>query len=131
MHMFWIELKGKSSEDAISIHVKDNPNKKNVIQAILEANLTSLTQNQVLHFIQGVNLLLKTEENEPKVKILNIIQQQHTSTYISVIKVEKFYSVSVKIEILQTYIKTNILKEFFDSLWDKLVSKIDNFQFSR
>ena len=95
MHMFWIELKGKSSEDAISIHVKDNPNKKNVIQAILEANLTSLTQNQVLHFIQGVNLLLKTEENEPKVKILNIIQQQHTSMYISVTKIEEFFSVSM------------------------------------
>jgi len=70
---------GKSSEDAISIHVKDNPNKNNVIQAILDANLTSLTHNQVLHFIQGVNLLLKTEESEPKVKILNIIQQQHTN----------------------------------------------------
>ena len=58
---------------------KDNPNKKNVIQAVLEANMTSLTQNQVLHFSQGVNLLLKTDEKEPKVKILNIVQQQNTS----------------------------------------------------
>ena len=43
--------------------------------------MTSLTQNQVLHFSQGVNLLLKTDESEPKVKILNIIQQQNTSKF--------------------------------------------------
>ena len=77
----FIIFQGKSSEDAISIHVKDNPQKKNVIQAVLEANMTSLTQNQVLHFSQGVNLLLKTDESEPKVKILNIIQQQNTSKF--------------------------------------------------
>jgi len=79
---------GKSSEDAISIHVKDNPQKKNVIQAVLEANMTSLTQNQVLHFSQGVNLLLKTDESEPKVKILNIIQQQNTNFAILQFHVE-------------------------------------------
>ena len=44
--------------------------------------MTSLTQNQVLHFSQGVNLLLKTDESEPKVKILNIIQQQNTSKFM-------------------------------------------------
>ena len=77
----FIIFQGKSSDDAISIHVKDNPQKKNVIQAVLEANMTSLTQNQVLHFSQGVNLLLKTDESEPKVKILNIIQQQNTSKF--------------------------------------------------
>lgn len=76
----WDE-QGKSSEDAVSIHVKDNPNKKHVIQAILEVNLTSLTQNQVLDFSQGVSLLLKTDENEPKVTILNILPQENTSKY--------------------------------------------------
>ena len=39
--------------------------------------------DQVLHFSQGVNLLLKTEgESEPKVKILDIIQQQNTSKFM-------------------------------------------------
>ena len=38
--------------------------------------------DQVLHFSQGVNLLLKTDESEPKVKILDIIQQQNTSKFM-------------------------------------------------
>ena len=46
----------------------------NRIETILDTGKKT-TSGKVQHFIQGVNLLLKTEENEPKVKILNIIQK--------------------------------------------------------
>ena len=73
---------GKSSEDAISILVKENPNKKHVIQAVLDTNVTSLTQSHVNDFCQGVSLLLKNDDgndSSPKVKILNIVSQENTN----------------------------------------------------
>ena len=70
---------GMSSQDSIQIHVKDNPSKLHVIEAALEVNLTSLTQEQVKDFSQGIGLLLKTDDSESRVKILNILPQQNTS----------------------------------------------------
>ena len=73
---------GKSSEDAISITVKENPNKKHIIQAVLEYNITSLTQSHVDDFVQSINLLLRRENShdwQAKVRIINILSQQNTN----------------------------------------------------
>ena len=77
---------GKSDQDSIKITVQENPNKKHVIRAILDINITSLTQSHLKDFQQGVSLLIKSDDNklEPNVKILNILPQQDTSKYIRV-----------------------------------------------
>ena len=74
---------GKSSSDSVSITVQENPNRKHVIRAILDINITSLTQSHMKDFQQGVSLLIKSDDNklEPNVKILNILAQQDTSKY--------------------------------------------------
>ena len=74
---------GKSSSDSVSITVQENPNRKHVIRAILDINITSLTQSHMKDFQQGVSLLIKSDDNklEPNVKILNILPQQDTSKY--------------------------------------------------
>ena len=75
---------GKSDQASVKITVQENPNKKHVIRAILDINITSLTQSHLKDFQQGVSLLIKSDDNklEPNVKILNILPQQDTSKYI-------------------------------------------------
>ena len=79
---------GKSSQDSISILVKEDPNKRHVIQAVLEYNMTSLTQSHVEDFCQSINLLLRSENSkwQAKVRMVNILSQQYTSKYIQSLK---------------------------------------------
>ena len=71
---------GKSSEDTISILVKENPGKKNVIQAVLEVNITALIQSHVDDFCQSVGLLLRADEGSTaKVRVLNILPQPNSN----------------------------------------------------
>ncbi|TRY71683.1 hypothetical protein TCAL_16200 [Tigriopus californicus] len=48
----WDE-QGKSSSDSVTLTVKENPEKKNVVQAVFNADIASLTQTQLSNLIQG------------------------------------------------------------------------------
>ena len=72
----WDE-QGKSSTDKVSIKVRENPEHVNVIQAVLNVELTDLTQNRLDGFCQSLSLLLRND-GRASVRILNMSPQKDT-----------------------------------------------------
>lgn len=66
---------GKSATDSISINVKENPNHRNVVQIVLDINITALTQDRLDGFRQSLNLMLRNDTTTADVKVLNILSQ--------------------------------------------------------
>ena len=66
--------------------VKEDPNKKHIIQAVLEVNIDRLTQSHVQDFCQSINLLLRSENGpwQAKVRVINILSQQNTGEQNSI-----------------------------------------------
>ncbi len=50
-----------------------------IIQAILEVNITALSQDHVSTFCSGLDLLLRNDKNSAKVRVVNILAQENTS----------------------------------------------------
>ena len=77
----WDDQGKSSKEDSVTITVQENPHKKHVIQAILDINITDLKQSHMNDFVEGVKLLIKSDDDrvEPNIKILNILPQEDTS----------------------------------------------------
>ena len=79
MFQVWDE-QGKSSVDKVTIKVKESPEHANIIQAVLNVELTDLTQNRLDGFCQSLSLLLKND-GLASVRVLNLMQQKDTGEF--------------------------------------------------
>ena len=79
---------GKSSKATASLTVHDNPNRLNIVEAVLNEQIHILTQTRIDSLTQSIGLLLRmsakgeTDENVESpihVHILGIIPQRHSS----------------------------------------------------
>eukprot|EP00095_Tigriopus_kingsejongensis_P001489 maker-scaffold124_size330879-snap-gene-1.31 protein:Tk01489 transcript:maker-scaffold124_size330879-snap-gene-1.31-mRNA-1 annotation:"hypothetical protein L798_13730" len=73
----WDE-QGKSSTDSVTVTVKENPEMRNVVQGVFNADVSSLTQSEMDNLQQGLSLLLHSS-GEYKVKILDLFPQQDSN----------------------------------------------------
>ncbi len=71
---------GKTSTDTVSFRVHENPNRLNVIQAILNEPVEDLTHAKLNTVVQTLELFLHTSGSY-KVKILNLLAQLDTSKH--------------------------------------------------
>ena len=79
----WDE-QGKSSTDKVSIKVRENPEHANVVQAVLNVELTDLTQNRLDGFCQSLSLLLRND-GQASVRVINMMQQKDTGRCICIL----------------------------------------------
>jgi len=61
----------------VSIKVRENPEHANVLQAVLNVELTDLTQNRLDGFCQSMSLLLRND-GLASIRVLNLMQQKDT-----------------------------------------------------
>lgn len=79
---------GKSSKASTSLTVQENPTRLNVVEAVLNEQIHTLTQTRIDSLKQSIGLLLRssakgeTDENAESpihVNILDILSQRHSS----------------------------------------------------
>ena len=83
----WDE-QGKSSKDSVSINVHEDPRRLDVVEAVLNEQVTALTSARLDLFAQKIKLLLsdtssedKSEDDSPyHVKVIDVSSRPHSGT---------------------------------------------------